>query len=97
MAAVRCSEPRLAQQAVVRGEAGIGKTALLERAVGRAGAVRVARASGVESEMELAFAGLHQLMAGMLDQAEKLPEPQRAALQTAFGLVTGDVPDKFLR
>jgi DNA-binding CsgD family transcriptional regulator len=81
---------------VVRGEAGIGKTALLERAVSRAGAVRVARASGVESEMELAFAGLHQLMAGMHDRAEKLPEPQRAALQTAFGLVTVDAPDKFL-
>jgi len=88
---------------VVRGEAGIGKTALLEYAVHRAGDVRVARAAGVESEMELAFAGLHQLMAGMPDlmagmpdQAGKLPEPQRAALQTAFGLVSEGVPDKFL-
>src|SRR5271166_2311121 len=81
---------------VVRGEAGIGRTGLLEYAVSRAADVRVARAAGVESEMELPFAGLHQLIAGMLDQAGKLPEPQRAALETAFGLVIGDAPDKFL-
>ena len=81
---------------VVRGEAGIGKTRLLEYTVDRAGDFRLSRAAGVESEMELAFAGLHQLTAGMLDQAEKLPDPQRTALQTAFGKVSGDAPDKFL-
>src|SRR5919107_1022618 len=74
---------------VVHGEPGIGKTALLEYLVGRAAGCRVARAAGVESEMELAFAGLHQLLAPMLDLLEHLPIPQREALRVAFGLSPG--------
>ena len=81
---------------VVRGEAGIGKSALLEYATTRASGFRVARATGVESEMELAFAGLQQLCAPMLDRLERLPDPQRDALATAFGLVAGPAPDRFL-
>src|SRR3954466_2665232 len=81
---------------VVRGEAGVGKTALLAHLIERASGCRVARASGVESEMELPFAGLHQLCAPMLDHLERLPAPQRAALATAFGLSSGDPPDRFL-
>jgi AAA ATPase domain len=71
---------------VVRGEAGVGKSALLEYAAGAAADLRVARAAGVESEMELAFAGLHQLCVPLLDRLERLPGPQRDALGTAFGL-----------
>src|SRR3954454_12414310 len=78
---------------VVRGEAGVGKTALLVYLLERASGCRVARAVGVESEMELAFAGLHQLCAPMLDRIERLPAPQRDALRIAFGLGTGDAPD----
>jgi DNA-binding CsgD family transcriptional regulator len=81
---------------VVRGEPGVGKTALLDYLAGRASGCLVARAAGVQSEMELAFAGLHQLCAPMLDHAESLPVPQREALQTAFGLSAGPVPDRFL-
>jgi DNA-binding CsgD family transcriptional regulator/tetratricopeptide (TPR) repeat protein len=81
---------------VVWGEAGTGKTTLLEHLVERATAARVARAAGVQSEMELAFAGLHQLCAPMLDWAEGLPGPQRDALRTAFGLSPGPPPDRFL-
>ena len=65
---------------VLRGEAGIGKTALLEYVAGRASGFRVERAAGVQSEMELAFAGLHQLCAPMLARRDRLPEPQRDAL-----------------
>src|SRR5215471_4309553 len=71
---------------VVRGEAGVGKSALLEYAAGTSADIRVARAAGVESEMELAFAGLHQLCAPLLDRREDLPVPQRDALGVAFGL-----------
>src|SRR5688572_10271359 len=71
---------------VLRGEAGIGKTALLEFLVDRAAGCRIARAAGVESEMELAYAGLHQLCSPYLDRAYHLPAPQRNALGTAFGL-----------
>src|SRR4051812_5106976 len=71
---------------VVRGEPGIGKTALLEYALEQASGCRVARAAGVQSEMELVFAGLHQLCAPMLDRLERLPGPQHDALSTAFGL-----------
>src|SRR5689334_17701469 len=78
---------------VLRGEAGIGKSALLEYLVRRAGGCRVARAVGVESEMELAFAGLQQLCSSLPDRAERLPGPQRDALRTAFGLRDGDAPD----
>ena len=81
---------------VVRGEPGVGKTALLDYLARRASGCRVARAAGVQSEMELAFAALHQLCAPMLDHAESLPAPQRAALRTAFGLSAGPVPDRFM-
>ena len=81
---------------VVRGEPGVGKTALLDYLAGRAHGCRVARAVGVQSEMELAFAALHQLCAPMLDRLERLPDPQRAALRTAFGISAGPPPDRFL-
>jgi DNA-binding CsgD family transcriptional regulator/tetratricopeptide (TPR) repeat protein len=81
---------------VVRGEAGVGKTALLNYVVEQASGCRISQAAGVESEMELAFAGLHQLCASMLDRLERLPAPQRAALGTAFGLRAGEPPDRFL-
>ena len=81
---------------VLRGEAGIGKTALLEYLASCASECRIARATGVESEMELAFAGLHQLCAPFLDRLDRLPAPQRDALGTAFGLRDGNTPDRFL-
>jgi len=81
---------------VVRGEPGVGKSALLDYLVGYAAGCRVVRAAGVQSEMELAFAGLHQLLAPVLDRADRLPVPQRDALRTAFGLSAGPVPDRFL-
>ena len=81
---------------VLRGEAGVGKSALLEYLVQRASGCGIARAAGVESEMELAFAGLHQLCAPFVDRLERLPGPQRDALGTAFGLRDGDAPDRFL-
>ena len=81
---------------VVRGEAGVGKTALLDYMRDRATGFRIAPASGVQSEMELAFSGLHQVCAPMLDRLERLPEPQRDALGTAFGLTSGAAPDRFL-
>jgi DNA-binding CsgD family transcriptional regulator len=80
---------------VVRGEPGVGKTALLEYLFEQATGFRVVRAAGVESEMELAFAGLHQLLAPMLDRLEGLPEPQSEALRTVFGLSSGRPPDRF--
>jgi DNA-binding CsgD family transcriptional regulator/tetratricopeptide (TPR) repeat protein len=93
VAGVRAGEGRAL---VVRGEPGVGKTVLLDYLAGRASGCRVARAAGVQSEMELAFAALHQLCAPMLDHAESLPVPQREALRTAFGLSAGPVPDRFL-
>src|SRR4051794_5586431 len=81
---------------VLRGEAGGGKTALLEFLALRASGCRIVRASGAESEMELPFAGVHQLCASMLDQVDGLPVPQRDALSTAFGLSAGKPPDRFL-
>src|ERR1700678_3798201 len=81
---------------VVRGEPGVGKSALLDYLAGRAASCRVVRAVGVESEMELAFAGLHQLLAPVLDHLEGLPGTQREALRTAFGLSAGPAPDRFL-
>jgi DNA-binding CsgD family transcriptional regulator len=81
---------------VVCGEPGVGKTALLDYLAGRASGCRVAAAAGVESEMELAFAGLHQLLAPMLDRLGRLPGPQRDALRTAFGMSAGPAPDRFL-
>ena len=93
VAGVRAGEGRAL---VVRGEPGVGKTVLLDYLAGRASGCLVARAAGVQSEMELAFAGLHQLCAPMLDWAESLPGPQREALRTAFGLSAGPAPDRFL-
>ncbi len=81
---------------VVRGDPGVGKTVLLDYLVGRAPGCRIARAVGVQSEMELAFAGLHQLCAPLLDHLEAIPVPQREALRTAFGLSAGPPPDRFL-
>jgi AAA ATPase domain len=81
---------------VVRGEPGVGKTTLLEYVAGQELRCQVARAAGVQSEMELAFAGLHQLCAPMLDRADRLPFPQQDALRTAFGLVAGPPPDRFI-
>ena len=74
----------------------MGKTALLEYLAGRATGFRVLRVSGVQSEMELAFAGLHQLCAPLLDRLGVLPGPQREALRTAFGMSAGPAPDRFL-
>jgi len=93
--AVRAGESRAL---VVRGDPGVGKTVLLDYLAGRASGsgCRVARAGGVQSEMELAFAGLHQLCAPMLGRAESLPVPQRDALRTACGLAAGPPPDRFL-
>ena len=81
---------------VVRGEAGVGKSALLKYVAGAAADMRVARAVGVESEMELAFASLHLLCAPLLDRLEGLPAPQRDALGVAFGLREGAAPDRFM-
>src|SRR4051812_40836229 len=80
---------------VVRGEAGMGKTALLRHAAGEASGFRVARVSGVESEMELPFAGLHQLCSPLLDRLDALPQPQQDALRVALGLASGAAPDRF--
>ena len=92
------ADARAGQSAVLvlRGEPGIGKTAILGYAAERAQGFRVVRAAGVESEMELPFAGLHQLCGPMLGGLARLPPPQRDALGTAFGLSTGAQPDRFL-
>src|SRR5215211_1297163 len=81
---------------MLRGEAGIGKTALLDYLVESASDLTVARAEGVESEMELAFASLQQLCAPMLDRRDRLPAPQREALEIVFGLSAGAPPDRFV-
>jgi len=91
--AVRAGQSRVL---VVSGEPGAGKTALLDYLAGRATGCRVERAAGVESEMELAFAGLHQLCGPVLDRLDRLPGPQRDALRTAFGQSAGPAPDRFL-
>jgi DNA-binding CsgD family transcriptional regulator len=91
--AVRSGESRTL---VVRGDPGVGKSALLRYLIRQASGCRVARAAGVQSEMELAFAGLHQLCAPMLDHAGHLPAPQRDALRVALGLAAGPPPDRFL-
>ena len=80
---------------VVRGEAGIGKTALLEYLVEQASGCTVARATGVQADMELPFAGLQQLFGSMLGPLERLPDPQRDAVEVAFGLRSGPAPDRF--
>ncbi|QEO13085.1 AAA family ATPase [Agromyces intestinalis] len=81
---------------VLRAEAGAGKSALLDYASDRATACRVLRSTGIESEMELAYAGLHQLCVPLLDGIDALPAPQAAALGVAFGLRNGDAPDRFI-
>ena len=93
MASVRAGPSRAL---VLRGEAGVGKSALLEYLMQHASGCGIARAVGVESEMELAYAGLQQLCVPFLDRLERLPGPQRGALGTAFGLREGDAPDRFL-
>jgi DNA-binding CsgD family transcriptional regulator len=84
------------QVLIVRGESGVGKSALLEYLSERASGCRLARATGVESEMTLAYAGLHQICGPLLDLRERLPGPQRDALATAFGLRAGPAPDPFV-
>src|SRR4051812_29115883 len=81
---------------VIRGEPGIGKTALLRYTARLASGFRVAQVTGVEAEMELPFAGIHQLCTPVLDQLDALPQPQRDALNVALGLASGEVPDRFL-
>src|SRR5687767_8504313 len=93
VAGVRAGQSRVL---VLRGEAGVGKTALLRHLSAAAEGCRIARAAGVESEMEFAFAGLHALCAHMLGRLRDLPTPQRDALSTAFGLSAGPPPDRFL-
>ena len=93
VAAIRRGESR---SLVLRGEAGIGKTALLEYLIESASDLTVVRAVGVESEMELAYASLHQLCAPLLDRLERLPAPQRQAVEIVFGLSSGTAPDRFL-
>jgi DNA-binding CsgD family transcriptional regulator len=84
------------QVLVLRGEAGIGKTALLDYVERRAAGCHIVRLGGVEAEVELAYAGLHQLCAPFLDRLDHLPTSQRTALGTAFGLSDGRAPDRFL-
>jgi DNA-binding CsgD family transcriptional regulator len=93
IAAIRSGESRTL---VLHGEAGIGKTALLNYVVESAADMRLLRAAGVESEMQLAFASLHQLCAPLLEAVDRLPPPQRHALEIAFGLSEGPAPDRFL-
>ena len=91
--AVRAGQSRTL---VVHGEPGAGKTALLDYLVVQAVDCQMIRAAGIQSEMELAFAGLHQVCAPLLDRLEVLPGPQAAAVRTAFGMSAGPVPDRFL-
>src|SRR3954463_12366560 len=91
--AVRAGESRAL---AIRGDPGVGKTALLEYVAERASGCRIARAAGVQSEMELPFSGLHQLCAPMLGELAALPEPQQEALRVAFGLERGEAPERFL-
>jgi predicted ATPase len=81
---------------VLRGDAGVGKSALIEYLAARSAGWRTASVAGVESEMELAFSGLHQLCASLLGYLERLPDPQRVALETVFALQAGPTPDRFL-
>ncbi|GAA2332130.1 LuxR C-terminal-related transcriptional regulator [Streptomyces kunmingensis] len=84
------------QVLVLRGEAGVGKSALVEYLVRSATGCQILRAVGVESEMELAFAGLHQLCTPLMGRLDRIPGPQRDALSVAFGLRAGSAPDRFL-
>ena len=93
LAAARDGESRTL---VLRGEAGVGKSALLDHLVQAASGATVIQAAGVEAEMELAFASLHLVCAPMLDRLDRLPAPQRDALRVVFGLTAGPPPDRFL-
>ncbi|MBP1822156.1 AAA family ATPase [Mycobacterium sp. OAE908] len=93
VAAVRTGESRAL---VVYGDAGVGKTALIDHLAARVPDCRIVRTAGIESELELPFAGLHQVCAPMLDRLVEVPEPQRQALQVAFGMAAGSAPDQFL-
>ena len=93
VAAIRAGE---SQALVVCGEAGVGKTALLDYLAANASGCRIARTTGCQSEMELAFAALHQLCAPMLDSLQRVPAPQRDAVRIAFGMSSGPAPDRFL-
>src|SRR5262249_40680992 len=93
LAGVKAGQSRVM---VVHGEAGVGKSALLEFLAEHARGFAVVRTSGVESEMELAFAGLQRLCAPVLGGLERLPAPQREALGIALGLQAGEAPDRFL-
>jgi DNA-binding CsgD family transcriptional regulator len=93
LGAVRAGHSRVL---VIRGPPGVGKTALLGYVIESAAELRIARVSGVESEMELAFAALQQVCAPMLDRLDHLPGPQRDALGVAFGLWAGEAPDRFV-
>ncbi|MBE8516179.1 AAA family ATPase [Amycolatopsis sp. H6(2020)] len=93
LTAVHSGESRVL---VVRGDAGVGKTALMDYALGSVASARTLRARGVESEMELAYAALHQLCAPLLDALPELPEPQRGALRTIFGQHSGPPPERFM-
>src|SRR4051794_22556665 len=92
LAAVREGESRAL---VIRGDAGVGKSALLNHVRDHASGCRVALAAGVQSEIELAFGGLRQLCSPLLERVERLPVPQRDALSTAFALRAGEPPDRF--
>src|SRR5262245_6842030 len=81
---------------VVRGQAGVGKTALLRYAARQASGLRIVEVDGVQAEMELPFAAIHRLCASMLDRLEALAAPQRDALRVALGISAGDAPDRFL-
>jgi DNA-binding CsgD family transcriptional regulator len=91
--AVRRGESRAL---LIRGEPGVGKSSLLDYAAAAADEFRIVRAAGVESEIELPYAGLQQLCAPILDGLESLPVPQREALGIAFGLLSGEAPDRFI-
>src|SRR5262245_35565843 len=81
---------------MLQGGAGIGKTVLLEWVAGQAGGMQLARVAGVQAEMGLGFAGVHRLLVPFLGGLGGLPGPQRQALGSAFGLVAGPAPDRFL-
>src|SRR5215472_11325672 len=81
---------------VLRGDAGIGKTELLEWAAGQAQDMQLTRVAGIQAEIGMGFAGLHQLLVPFLGRLDGLPRPQRQALESAFGLVAGPAPDRFL-
>jgi len=87
VSAIRHGESR---SLLLQGEAGMGKTALLEHLIASASDLTVVRAAGVELEMELDYAGLHQLCAPLLDRRDRLPGPQRQAIEVAFALSTGE-------